>query len=226
MTKMVAVTFLCALLYVPAGANAAAVYAVHAIPGANGLPVDILVNGALCAVQGLTYGDVRGPLSVPGGTYTVEIKPADSIQPCSQPTLLTASAPVGESESASIVAHLKEDGTPSISKFANDTSRTEPGKGRVAVYHLAAAPKVDVSLRRWPFAGQQSVTVPNVGNGDSAAAEFRPGELPVILYAAGTRDAVYSDGLMVKPFTLTLVYAAGRLDNGSFMLIRKTVPAF
>ncbi len=45
-------------LAAPAAAQNAYVYAVHGIPGANGFPVDIAVNGN-CTLTGFTFGPVR-----------------------------------------------------------------------------------------------------------------------------------------------------------------------
>ena len=63
-------------------------YIAHAVPGRNissttnpEYPVDISIGGH-CVVQGLTFGEIRGPYTFPAGTYSASISIADSANPC------------------------------------------------------------------------------------------------------------------------------------------------
>jgi hypothetical protein len=222
---------------VPAVAVAqnASVYAVHGIPGEvlgpqadPSLPVDVSVQGGGCisALNGFTFGEIRGPLSLPPGAYTLEIRPADSIAPCSKPVLLTSPAvAVAANRSYSVVAHLTAAGAPTISAFANDVSRTEPGKGRVLVHHTAAAPAVDVTLARGAGNGP-SATLAGVENPQQGAVQVRPGDYLLSIAATGGSPVVSSGTVSFAPFTTTLVYAIGSLSyEGTFQLAAKVVPS-
>ena len=57
---------------------------------------------------------------------------------------IVVSAPI-EAE----IAHLDGDGAPTITAFENDLSELARGRARLTVRHLAAAPAVDVKLRKW-----------------------------------------------------------------------------
>ena len=106
----------------------ATAYVVHGIPGDDGLPVDISVNGD-CALTEFTFGTIAGPLSLPAGSYDIAIRPANTDDPCSEDPLLTAPGVVLEDGvTYSIVAHLTADGVPTASVFVNDVSPTAPGK--------------------------------------------------------------------------------------------------
>jgi hypothetical protein len=65
-------------------------YIAHAAPGRNvatvpvpnpEFPVDFSING-LCIAQGITFGEIRGPLTGPAGTYTVLFTAANVAAPC------------------------------------------------------------------------------------------------------------------------------------------------
>ena len=76
-------------LAVPASAFAASsadgheamVSVIHGIPGPDGLPVDVSVNGA-CALEGFMFKEIVGPMAMPAGTYEVAISLADADNPC------------------------------------------------------------------------------------------------------------------------------------------------
>ena len=55
---------------------------VHGIPGADlgldpALPVDVLVNGSICAYTDLQFGQVAPRVELPQGTYDLEVKLSD-----------------------------------------------------------------------------------------------------------------------------------------------------
>lgn len=225
-------TLALAAVVVRASANNAMVYAVHGIPGTalgaptTDLPVDVAVNGAcVAALNGLNFGEIRGPLPLPApANYTVEIKPADSLTPCSQATLLSTVVPVTPGINASIVAHLTAGGAPKLAVFVNDVTWTSPGQGRFILHHTAQAPAVDVRVYRGDGNGRSpSVPVPGFANGAQVGAEFRPGEWQATLSVGG--NVVFGPAtLKLQPKTVQLVYAIGTFPD-SFTVITKTMPA-
>lgn len=198
------------------------VYAVHGIPGANGFPVDISVDGA-CAVTGFTFGTVGGPLTLSVGTHTVNIYVANTLNPCSGAPALSASPNLADGGTYALVAHLTDSGAPTLSGFPIDVRNPGPGQGRFIVHHTAAAPCVDVRVARDENSKNgPAVNVLNFCNGAQIPAAFRPGDWYAILSVAGT--PVFGPTLLsLKPRTAQLVFAVGVFPE-TFTYIVKAVP--
>lgn len=71
-------------------------YIAHAAPGRNissvtnpAYPVDISIGGH-CVAQGLSFGEIRGPFTMPGGNYAVMVSVANSGNPCSNSPVFSA----------------------------------------------------------------------------------------------------------------------------------------
>ena len=101
--------------------STATVSVVHGVPG---LTVDVYVNGDL-ALPGFKPGTITDPLSLPPGEYHVRITAAGDSP---DNAVISGSATVMAGKNYSLVAHLKGDGTPTLSAFLNDTSRAGRGK--------------------------------------------------------------------------------------------------
>jgi hypothetical protein len=198
------------------GHDDANVYVIHGIPGADGFPVDVSVNGA-CALPGFTFGTRAGPLPLPAGTYTIAVHaPSDGF--CGG---AAAIGPVdlafADGDNKTIIAHLTEAGDPTASVFDNDFSPTGRGSARIIGHHTAAAPMVDVVVARNYFGGGPRIEVPGFANGDQIATEVRPGDWQVTLELGGT--PVYGPtSLTLNPFTAYSVYAVG-VFPGSFQYL-------
>jgi hypothetical protein len=72
----------------PAADTNAYFYMAHAAPGRSissttnpELPVDVSIGGH-CIAQGLSYGEIRGPVTLPAGSYAIKASYADAINPC------------------------------------------------------------------------------------------------------------------------------------------------
>jgi len=230
---LLALSFLIALIGFrsPLHAGEATLYAVHGIPGTalgaqtTDLPVDVAVNGACVgALNGFNFGEIRGPLTLPApASYTVEIKPANSITPCANATLLSTQAALVSGANVSLVAHLTAAGAPALTAFANDNSATAQGQGRFILHHAAQAPAVNARLFRGDgFGSSPAVEVPGFANGAQVAAEFRPGDWQATLLAGGA--VVFGPAtLTLQPRTVQLVYAVGIFPN-SFTVLTRTIP--
>jgi hypothetical protein len=211
-------------LAVPAMGQNAYVYAVHGIPGPNGFPVDIAVDGN-CVVTGFTFGSVGGPLTLSPGPHIVQIYGANSTTPCSGSAALSANPNLEAGKTYALAAHLSASGDPTLSGFEIDLSRTRPGQGRFILHHTAAAPSVDVTVYRGEGNGKApSVSIPGFTNGDQVAAEFRPGDWYATLSVGGA--VVFGPTpLNLKPKTAQLIFAAGVFPD-SFTYIVKEIPIF
>src|SRR6478735_5103450 len=129
----------------------AQVYVVHGLPLPDsatgpGTPVDVYVNGNRL-LDDFTFGTTAGPVSLPAGTYDVQVRTPDGVT-----TLIQRSVAVPASGSFSLVAsYVDAAGTPGLNVFSNDVKRPWPGFGAIALHHAAAAPAVDVDLGLFPL---------------------------------------------------------------------------
>lgn len=212
----------------PLSAQNASVRVVHGIPGADvspgldpALPVDVLVNDAICLLDGFTFGSIAGPFTLPEGTYDIKISVANTLAPCSNDAVIAAPVPVAAGENVSIVAHLDEAGGLTATKFVNDVTPMGDGMARIIAHHLAAAPAVDVGIRGgFP---PMTLTVPNVTNGAQAAAPIRAGGLSISIAPAGAKKGIFSTILRTRPGLSYTVYAVGSLANGTFALLSEPI---
>ena len=115
----------------PLSAQNASVRIVHGIPGADvspgldpALPVDVLVNDAICLLQGLTFGSIAGPYTLPEGTYDVKISVANTLEPCSGAAAIAAPVPVAAGENVSIGDKLISAGDGTLIANGSETSGT------------------------------------------------------------------------------------------------------
>ena len=223
----------------------ASVYVVHGIPGHDlntaldpALPVDVVVNpgkGQICLLQGLKFGDIAGPLTIPPGTYMIALSVASTVAPCSNAPLLgPVSVTLSSGENASLVAHLQygSSPTPTVQKFDNDlTNPIANGKSRLIVQHTANAPAVDIHVVRYAYPPIPPTTIPNVSNGEQTQADL-PSERPIFygtttvtLSPAGEEKPVIGPYFFqLNPHSVYLIYAVGSLSTQSFTLISKVIP--
>ncbi len=210
------------------------------------LPVDVAVEGD-CLLNGFTYGQVVGPLDLPEGTYNIQISVADTENPCENPPVIDANVPFSAGEVAVVIAHLTEDQSPTASKFLinqktsygnelydmkdeDEDEKQEDEKGHyrygccgrpsITLHHTAAAPTVDIELKRsiGDWAGGKQLT--DVSNGDQAAVKLLPGNWDISLFPAGSNEAVLGPiDLKVKPRKSYYAFAVGSLDAGTLNLL-------
>ena len=128
----------------------ASIFVVHGINGKDlgldeSLPVDVEVNGN-CAIQRLTFRDIKGPIQLPGGKYDFKVRLANTT-PCAGAAVISVpGVMLLPGSNSSVVAHLSAAGTPTASVFENDLEGG-PGDATVAARHTAAFTAVDVAVR-------------------------------------------------------------------------------
>lgn len=214
------------LALVPASALAGDTYVIHGINGSDlgldtALPVDISVNGA-CALTGVTYKGVAGPIALDAGRYDLEVRVNTGSDDCTGPLAITGSVDLSIGENATIIASLNEEGSPQLLKFSNNVSAISDA--RVTVRHTAAAPPVQVRVQD----RGRLFTNWKIDNGDGSTAELKDGsyQVRILDYSTGmgtrSRRAVPNIPLDVMGGTAYTVYAVGSLDNGTFDLIVQT----
>jgi hypothetical protein len=197
----------------PASAQAGTgtVTVVHGVPG---LAVDVYVDGEP-TLTGFAPETVTDPLELPAGSYDIEIRAAG--EPADSEPAISGSAEVAAGANASVVAHLDAQGAPRLSVFANDTTPTAAGNGRLVVRHTAAAPAVDV------LAGGdalfQGLTNPNEATADVPASTYSAS-----VAAAGTTDPVIGPAdVPVAEGQATIVYAIGSLEDANLGVVVQTI---
>jgi hypothetical protein len=204
----------------------ATVYVAHGIPG---LLVDVNVEGLGCALPDFEFGTITPGITVPAGTYLVEIFPAveGDDNNCTGTPALSASFEFGEGESATVIAYLTDGGAPTAKKFVNDLDPIVPGKARLTVRHTAAAPAVDITLNRGWGRGRPlgDPAITELMNGEQAGPlDIRPGAYQASIFPTAGGDAV-GDPLLVElaPFKSYIVYAVGDLGGGSFTVLTQVI---
>ena len=185
----------------PAGAATAdaKVSVFHGIPGVE---VNVYVNDKITLTD-FKPGAMAGPLSLPAGTYKVEVtsyaadkaagkKTADVIGP--------ANIPVMAGHNYTIAAHLTTGGKPTATVFDNDISMLPAGKGRVTVAHIADAPTVAITANG-------ATLIKSLSNPNSASAVVPAATYKVGVVAGG--KTVYSTSLPAAAGVNTIVFAYG-----------------
>lgn len=195
-----------------ASSHTGTVTVVHGVPG---LTVDVYINDEL-TLEGFEPGAITDPLQLEPGTYQIDIRAAGD--PADADPAISGTADVSAGINASVVAHLAEDGTPSLAVFANDVSTIDMGETRLTVRHAGAAPAVDVWV-------DGEVTVDGLANGQEATLDVPAASYNVAVSAAGDDQPVLGPvDLELAEGTAHLVYAIGSLDEGTLDLLIQTIP--
>lgn len=200
-----------------AGHALADVYVVHGINGTDlgladeTLPVDIEVNGTCTELTGVPFRTISDPIPLEPGKYKIKVYLFDeTAAPCHGPLAIVKTVYIQFGENSALVAHLTEQGTPTLSKFVNDLRPTEEGGARVSVRHTAAAPPVDVSLAL----GENAVVLEDIRNGKQRAIEAEPAEWQVTIDPFG-EDSIGPIPVGLEADANTIVYAVGSLKNAT-----------
>ena len=206
---------LTALVAAPSAASAqesATVMLLHGIPGAT---VDVVVDGQV-VIPDFEPGTMQDLSSFAGQTLSnVEVRAAGTDDVVIGP-LDTLDVPA--SGNWTVIAHLQEDGTPTLTPFENDTSPLAAGQGRLTVRHTAAAPAVDIVLADGsrPFTG--------LSNPNEASAALPAGEIAGAQVAPAGGDPLADvPTVELQAGTNLIVYAVGGLDDGSLTFYTQTI---
>jgi hypothetical protein len=189
-----------------AAAQPASVTVVHGIPSVGN--VDICVGGSTALLADVPFKGVA-TVEVPEGTYDITVKVANAA-PCTGATAISApgtAIPAGAN--VSVVANIAG-GTPNLAIYANDVTPVAAGSGRVAVYHAANAPAVDILVNGGP--GISDLTQKTVQAADLPTAAYDFTVTP-----AGTPGTIVLDlpDVTVPAGKLLQVYAVGAVPDNS-----------
>jgi Domain of unknown function (DUF4397) len=204
-----------ALPAVAAGSAAAAsgtgkIYVIHGIVGQT---LDIYVDGeqVKAAAKPKT---IVGPLSLDPGTHEVSLRNGST-------TVAQTKFKVGSGQSLDVIAHLRSDSSmgAAVTAYRNDLSPVAPGKLRLVVAHVAAAPPADIRVNG-------DVLFSNVANGEALTVVVPSGTYKVGIVPAGTNGKAILGpvSLPLKKGTLTRVFAIGNVTKGSMDAIVHSLP--
>ena len=185
----------------------ASVTIVHGIPSVGN--VDVCAGGTTALVANVPFGGVA-TISVPAGTYDLTVKVADTATPCAGATAITLNgAVVPAGADISVVANLTG-GSPNLAVYANDASAVAAGSGRVAVYHAANAPTVDVLVNG-------GAGLSGLAQGQVASADLPSGTYDFTVTPAGVPATTVLDlpGVTVPAGKLLQVFAVGAVPDAS-----------
>jgi Domain of unknown function (DUF4397) len=194
------------------GASNATVSILHGVPDAT---VDVYANGEPL-LEDFEPGTLTDPQKLPAGSYDLKVvKAGDGADGDAIMSANNVKVPGGAN--ITVVAHLSENGKPTLTPYVNDVSSLPAGKARVIVRHDAAAPEVDVR------AGGEPVFT-DLANPKEKSAEIDPGTVEADVVLAGTDDVVIGPApLKVAEGTTTIVYAWGSAEDENLDLAVQTI---
>ena len=205
-------TGLAAALSAPAQAADSSVFILHAVPGAT---VDVYANGD-AILEDFKPGTLTEPLTLPEGSYDLKVTAAGA-GPDGAAVIEANDVAVPGGANVTVVAHLNEAGTPVLTPFVNDTSKTKPGQARITVRHTAAAPAVDVRANG-------DVAFPGLTNPKEAKADLSAGTVSADVVLAGTDTvAIGPADVNLTEGTNTIVYAWGSAADDNLDLAVQTI---
>jgi hypothetical protein len=193
-------------------ADTSQVSILHGVPGAT---VDVYANGE-ALLKNFKPGTLTDPQSLPADTYDLKVvKAGDGADGDAVIEANNVKVPGGAN--ITVVAHLNEDGDPTLTPFVNDVSKIPAGKARITVRHTAAAPAVDVR------AGGEPVFT-NLTNPKEKLAEVDAGTVKADVVLEGTDDVVIGPAsLNLAEGTSTIVYAWGSAEDDNLKLAVQTI---
>ena len=138
----------------------------HVSGGNPAFPIDIKLNGT-CIVKGESFGDILGPFTAPAGTFSFEVSVANSVNPCSNPTIFTGSNPFSAGVTYLGVLTLDSSNNLEGQIFTADLSSVRVGTSRLLV---ANATQEDLTASLTQGKLTQTATVKK-----ATLANFNPG---------------------------------------------------
>lgn len=197
----------------PAGAQSApaTVSLLHGLPGVT---ADVVVAGQV-VVGNFQPGQLQDLSAFAGQTLrNVEVHPAGSPSVLIGPIATLAIPATGN---VTLVAHLKADGTPTLSSFTNDLSAIPAGEGRLTIRHMAAAPAIDVMVGPTrPFTA--------LANGAQVSSLLPAGPVTQIALAnAGAAASVGLPDVNLRAGEQVVVYAVGDWAKGTVVAYTQSI---
>lgn len=188
---------------------------IHAVPAENGFPADVYLDGELL-IDGFVFEAVSDTLTLEAGREVELAIFPDGADPATDSPALSQTVTLEEGD-FTIVAHLVE-GAPVLSIFENDVSTLEAGQARLTVRQTSGVPTIDVLADgETLFDG---LTVP-----DDATSVLDTGAHDVAFLAPDGGEPLIEQTVEFPEGVLTVIYAVGSPDDGTFNLLVQNVAA-
>ncbi len=193
-------------------ADEATVSVLHGVPGAT---VDVYANGNALLTD-FKPGTLTDPVKLPAGEYDLKVVAAGA-GAGGAAVIQADDVTVPAGANITVVAHLKADGSPTLTPFVNDVSKVEAGKARLTVRHTAAAPEVDVRANG-------AVAFKALANPKEVKADLAAGTISADVVLAGTDTvAIGPADVKLTEGTNTIVYAWGSAKDSNLKLAVQTI---
>lgn len=202
-------------LAAPAAAEAtgtATITVVHAVPGEDGFPADLYLNGEL-VIGSIVFDAISEPIEVDAGPVDVALFEAGA-NPASTQPVLAQQVTLEADSSYTMVAQLI-DGTPAAALYLNDIEPVDTGLARVTIRHTGSGGPLSVAL------GAENV-VADLMSPNEVTVEVPAGVLPLSVAAADGMELIEQD-VDFRAGSLLVLYAVGGTEGAQFGLLTQQV---
>lgn len=169
----------------------------------------------------MAFGSTSGPLSFSPGTYDVQISEANTLAPCTNPSIISAKVALPAGASVTAVAAISG-GEPTLLQFADNLTPVTPGYGRFVFVQSADAGALQATLTQLDVKGPKTFTV-TVSPGKQQGINVPDGTYLVQVSASGSTTVLASEQIDLADQSANFAYAVGEASNGSVGLITKIV---
>ena len=191
----------------------ATITVVHAIPGEDGFPADVYLNGEI-AVSRMVVDAVSEPMEVRAGPVEVALFPAGE-DPASMQPVLAQQVTLEPNASYTLVAQLIDD-SPAMALYINDLDPVDTGVSRVTVRHAGTNGPLQVAV-----AGENVVT--DLMSPNEVTIEVPAGVHPLSVATAEGSLLIEQD-IDFRAGSLLVLYTVGQPgDAADFGLLRQQV---
>lgn len=205
------------------------VYIVH---GASGrelgpnynpiLPVDISVDNGKCLVQGEAFGDVKGPFTAVGSTYSFQVFLANSAYPCTGPIIYQFSGTLYSNQINFAVIAVSANHT--LTNYLVNAYLLQPvpmGQSAVMVLNATDA-MVNLGFTANSNSGTNSLNYIGVGKVQNALAPA--GMYSGSVYLSSNKHSLYGPMQVdLQGRNITTYFLVGSANSNAVQVISKTI---
>ena len=151
----------------------------------------------------------------------MQISEANTLAPCTNPSIITAKVALPAGASVTAVAAMSG-GEPFLLQFADNLTRVTPGYARFVFVQSADAGALEATLTQVGVKDPKTFTV-TASPGKQQGINVPDGTYLVQVTASGSTTVLATEQINMADQTVSFAYAVGEASNGSVGLINKTV---
>jgi hypothetical protein len=221
------VVCLCMALFAGAAnaqSNDTFLYFVHGASGRSvsssanpAYPVDVLVNGQFCIVQGAAFGDIKGPFTAAAGNFSFKVSVASTSSPCGNPAIYEVSTALTAGQTYFGVFNVTPNGKFYTSLVTADYSTIAAGQSRVVIANYTDK---TLSASLTAESNNETNSLNYIAPGTFQTAVAPSGKYSGGIYVAGTQNLVLgplSANLQSRDYSI--YFLSGSVANSSVQLI-------